>query len=131
MIDINILAVIACTVSSFALGGLWYSPIMFLKSWTKESGQVINTQAKHPSVVFIVSILLAFISSLAFAFWLGPNPVLSYSLAQSLIVGVCFVAASFGINYQFANKSTKLLLIDAGYHIIQFLLYGLILGLWH
>jgi hypothetical protein len=47
------------------------------------------------------------------------------------MVGGGFVAASFGINYQFANKPFVLWLIDGGYHVGQFLLYGLILGLWH
>ena len=45
--------------------------------------------------------------------------------------GACFVATSFGINYQFAQHSLKLWLIDAGYHALQFLLFALILGLWH
>ena len=30
-----------------------------------------------------------------------------------------------------ANKPTVLLLIDGGYHIVQFAIHGLILGLWH
>ena len=40
------------------------------------------------------------------------------------------VAASFGINYQFANRSALMWLIDGGYHTVQFGIYGLILGLW-
>ncbi len=47
------------------------------------------------------------------------------------LVGFGFVAASFGINYQFAQRSFKLWLIDGGYHTVQFLLFGVILGLWH
>ena len=41
------------------------------------------------------------------------------------------MATSFGINYQFSNRSPVLLGIDGGYHVGQFLLFGLILGLWH
>jgi hypothetical protein len=52
------------------------------------------------------------------------------ALVQGVAVGLGLVAASFGINYQFANRSTLLLLIDGGYHTVQFALYGLILGLW-
>ena len=47
------------------------------------------------------------------------------------LVGFNFVGASFGINYQFAARSFKLWMIDAGYHTTQFMLFGLILGLWH
>ena len=50
---------------------------------------------------------------------------------KGLLVGAGFVAASFGINYQFAQRSFKLWLIDSGYHIVQFMVFGLVLGLWH
>lgn len=36
-----------------------------------------------------------------------------------------------GINYQFANRSIKLWLIDGGYHAVQFVLFGLVFGLVH
>jgi hypothetical protein len=31
----------------------------------------------------------------------------------------------------FANRSALLWLIDGGYHTAQFVLFGLIIGLWH
>ena len=42
-----------------------------------------------------------------------------------------FVGASFGINCQFAQRSFKLWLIDGGNHAVQFIVFGLVLGLWH
>jgi hypothetical protein len=50
---------------------------------------------------------------------------------QGLLAGAAIVGASFGINYQFAGRSTKLWLIDSGYHTAQFCIYGLVIGLWH
>ena len=47
------------------------------------------------------------------------------------MIGLAWVAMSFGINYAFAQRSLKLWLIDAGYHVLQFTLYGLVIGLWH
>ncbi len=35
------------------------------------------------------------------------------------------------INYQFADRPTSAILIDGGYFIAQFLIYAVILGLWH
>ena len=52
-------------------------------------------------------------------------------MAYGLLAGAGMVAASFGINCQFANRSLTLWLIDGGYHTVQFLLFGLVLGLWH
>jgi hypothetical protein len=44
--------------------------------------------------------------------------------------GVAKPGTSFGINYQFAGNRTTLWAIDGGYHTVQFVLYGLIIGLW-
>lgn len=53
---------------------------------------------------------------------------LSFLLA---LVGVAFVAASFGIHDPFASRSVNLWLIDGGYHAVLFTLFGVVLGLWH
>ena len=45
------------------------------------------------------------------------SPVMA--LSQGLLVGAGVVAASFGINYQFANRPAILWLIDGGYHSVQ------------
>ena len=71
------------------------------------------------------------INAVAFAVLLGPDPALPLAVHHGALVGVAFVATSFGINYAFARRSLTLWLIDGGYHVLQFVLYGLILGLWH
>ncbi|MBF5041627.1 DUF1761 domain-containing protein [Aggregicoccus sp. 17bor-14] len=132
MNGINLWAVLLAAVSSFFLGGLWYSKLMFLGPWSRAAGPLPHqTEQKHPARVFGVSFLFALLAAVAFAFWLGPQPPLGAALRQGLIAGFCFVAASFGVNYQFANRSPLLWLIDGGYHTAQFLLFGLVLGLWH
>ena len=66
-----------------------------------------------------------------FAGLLGPNPRCTCACTRRCWSALAFVATSFGINYAFAQRSLKLWLIDGGYHLLQFALYGLILGLWH
>jgi hypothetical protein len=124
-------AILVAAVASFLLGGPWYSPALFGNAWNRESGDSRPKGQGHPAKVFGVSFLFSLIAATAFAYWLGPNPPLSYALSHGLLAGACFVAASFGINYQFANRSFLLWLIDGGYHTVQFLLFGLVLGLWH
>jgi hypothetical protein len=34
------------------------------------------------------------------------------------------------LNYQFERRPAKLLLVNGGYHTVQYTLYGAILGLW-
>lgn len=125
----NILAVLVAAVSSFLLGGLWYSPVLFGRLWNAENGGV--KQSGHPAKVFGVAFLFSLVAATCFASWLGSAPPLETALKAGALAGVGFVAASFGINYQFAQRSFKLWLIDGGYHAVQFVLFGLILGLWH
>ena len=132
MSQINVAAVLVAAVSSFLVGGLWYSPKLFGNVWNRENGSNPKAgEGSHPAKVFGVSFVFSLIAAFAFATWLGPEPALSNAITRGLLAGFGMVAASFGINYQFANRSTTLWLVDAGYHTVQFLLFGVILGLWH
>lgn len=110
-------------------GGLWYSPFFCLKSWLKESGVVMSKP--HSAKTYILSFLLMLIAAIVFAFFLGSNMPLGQSIIIGLVSGFAWSGTSFGINYAFAGRSFRLWLIDAGYHVGQFGLYGLILGAWH
>ncbi len=122
-------AVLVAAAATFALGGLWYSPALFGRLWNRENGGV--PQSGHPAKVFGVSFVFSIVAATSFALWLGSSPSLETALKAGALAGFGFVAASFGINYQFAQRSFKLWLIDGGYHAAQFTLFGLILGLWH
>jgi hypothetical protein len=130
MQSLNWQAITVAALSSFLLGGLWYSKVLFGTVWNLEA-DTAKAGFGHPAKVFGRSFLFAFVAAAGFAYWLGPNPALEIALQRGLLVGVCFIATSFGINYQFANRSTVMWLIDGGYHTVQFLLFGLVLGLWH
>lgn len=129
--DINFLAVVAATLSSFLLGGVWYSPLLFLQPWNRAMGRDETSSRGHPARVFGSSFVFAFVAALAFAALLGPAPELGPAIQFGLIISLCFVVTCFGINYQFANRPVSALLIDGGYHSGQFLLYAVVLGLWH
>ena len=124
----NHVATIVAAASSFALGGLWYSPALFGTAWNRENGGV--PPPGHPAGVFGAAFVFSLLAAYAFAWWLGPAPPLEDALAKGGLAGA-MVASSFGINYRFAQRSGRLWLIDGGYHLAQFLLFGLVLGLWH
>jgi hypothetical protein len=124
-------AVLVAAVSSFLLGGLWYSPVLFHKLWNREAGRGVNPQKmQHPGRVFGLAFVFALIAAAAFAWWLGPDPQLRDALGKGLAAGAGMVGASFGINYQFADRSFLMWAIDAGYHTLQFVLFALVLALW-
>lgn len=131
MVEINYLAVLVAAVSAFVLGGAWYSPALFGKVWSREAG-VTEEMAKqgHPAKVFGGAFVLSLLAAGSFAVFLGTTPWKAATF-HGFVAGLFWVAASFGINYLFAQRSFKLWLIDGGYHTLQFTLYGLIIGLWH
>ncbi|NLA68281.1 MAG: DUF1761 domain-containing protein [Gammaproteobacteria bacterium] len=119
--------VLLAAASSFVVGGLWYSPVLFGKAWNRENGGV--PQAGHPAKVFGTSFAFSLVAAACFAILAGPSPGLESALRLGALVGAGLVATSFGINYQFAQRTLKLWLIDGGYHVAQFLLFGVVFGL--
>lgn len=130
MADFNALAVLAATMGSFVLGGLWYSPLLFARPWQAAAGlSDEQLKAGNPVVIFGGSFVLAFIASATFAMFLGKAPGLNFGLGAGFCAGLCWVASSFGINALFEHRPLGLTLINAGYHTLQFTLIGAILGL--
>ena len=126
----NYLAVLVAALSSFLLGGLWYSRMLFGPTWQRAAGDTREKKDGHPAKVFGLSFIFALVASAAYASLLPMPESVSAAGVQGLCVGAGIVAACFGINYQFANRSGALWLIDAGYHTLQFGIYGVILGGW-
>jgi hypothetical protein len=127
---LNWLAVVAAAVSAFVLGGIWYGPL-FKHAWCREAGIDMHGVKRHPAGVFGTAFVAALVAAAAFAWWIGPAPELEYAVRHGVLAGLGIAGMSFGINYAFAGRSLKLWLIDAGYHTLQFALYGMILGAWH
>ena len=130
MSNLNVLAIIVAALSSFLLGGLWYSPALFGARWQRAAGDTRKMGGGHPAKVFGLSFLFALVAAFVYAVVVPEPSSAAIAVAQGLAIGAGVVAASFGINYQFANRSTVMWLIDGGYHTLQFGIYGLILGLW-
>ena len=128
--EVNFFAVIAAALAAFVVGGVWYSPKLFGKLWAKHSNQPTEKK-RHKPFVYLFSLLFYFISAWAFALLIGPDATVLLAVYAGAAVGLLFVMMCFGINYLFSGRSVVLLLIDGAYHIVQFLIYGLVLGLWH
>src|SRR5688572_27171927 len=131
MPEVNYLAVLTAAIASFILGGIWYSPVLFAKTWQREAGlSEEQLKSANMALIFGLAFVCSVIASLVFALFLGPRPSLVLGLGAGFSAGLCWVASSFGINYLFERKSLKLFLINGGYHTLQFTLIGLILSVW-
>ena len=127
---LNFFAILVAALSSFVIGGLWYSPFMFGKAWMAENGfkdeDLQGGMGKTFGLSFILSLIIAF----NLAAFLGSDATLSWGLTAGALAGIGWVATAMGITYLFERKSLRLFLIDAGYHAVTFTLMGGILGLW-
>lgn len=131
MPEIDYWAVLAAAVSSFVLGGMWYSPVLFGRIWQHAAGlSDVQLRSGNLALIFGLSLVLSLLMAVVFALLLGPNPSLGKGLGTGALAGSCWVAASFGMNYLFERKSLTLFLINGGFHTVQFTLIGLVLALW-
>jgi hypothetical protein len=132
MPEVNYLAVATAAIATFVIGGLWYSPVLFGKTWQREVGLSDEQLARgNMARIFGTALVLSVVASFVFALFLGPRPSMPLGIGAGFSAGLCWVASSFGMNYLFARRSLKLFFIDGGYHTLQFTLIGLVLALWH
>lgn len=130
MPEVNYLAVIVAALSSFVLGGLWYSPLLFARPWMALTGLTEERlKGSNMALVFGGAFVLSLLGAFVFALFIGPM-ALGPATAAGFAAGLAWVAGSFGINYLFERKSLKLWMINGGYHVLQYTLIGAILGAW-
>lgn len=129
---INFFAVFVAALCSFAVGGLWYSPLLFGKSWMQESGMTEEKIKKgNMPVIYALTFLLSVIIAMTFERFLPLHATWRLGAAAGALAGLGWVSTAFGITYLFEQKSSKLFLINAGYHAVTFIVMGAILGSWH
>ena len=132
-ISFNYLAILTATVSTFMLGGLWYSPLMFGRVWMQEMGFTDESLKAKGDVgrIMGVSFVLELIMAFNLAAFLGVKATLGFGLFAGAAAGFGWVALSLGVTYLFERKPLRLFLINGGYHGVAFTIMGAILGAWH
>src|SRR5688572_24405671 len=121
---VNYLGALVAALSTFLVGGLWYSPILFARPWMEANG-LTDEDLKRGGMarIFGGSFVLALVSSVNLAFFLADGkPSLGWGIAAGALAGVGWVATSLGTTYLFERKPLKLYAIDAGYHVVTFML---------
>ena len=115
----------------FVQGGLWYS-LLFGKAWMAPTGITAERAAEaNQARIFGIAFVWSLLGAYVFAMFLGPQPAPAFAAGVGFLAGLFWVTGSLAINYQFERRPAKLLLINGGYHTLQYTLYGAILGLWH
>jgi hypothetical protein len=131
MEHLNIWAVLVAALSTFLIGGLWYSPAVFGKAWMKENGFTEESLKNSNMVkIFGLTFFLALIAAFNLAMFMGPEDKPEMGAMWGFLAGFGWVATFIGTHYLFERKSFRLFLINAGYSIVTLTLMGVILAWW-
>ena len=129
---INYFAVLAAAVSTFVLGGLWYSPLLFGKAWMRANNfSDADVQTFSKARMFGWSIIFSVVMALNLAMFLAaPDTNASWGATAGALAGLGWVAMSIAIIGLFENKSWGYIAINGGYVTVAFTIMGLIIGAW-
>jgi hypothetical protein len=130
MFEINLPGAAVAALATFVIGGPWYSNALFGERWRRAMGVSAEAKPGHPARVFGLAYVFSFVATAFLSTLIASGAGALIGLRIGLVIGLCIVATSFGVNYMFANRPATALLIDGGYHVAQFAAFGLILGLW-
>lgn len=132
---INWLAVLAAGISTMVVGYVWYGPLFAktwsaLTGWTEEKVRALGSasMARQYGFTFVLALFMSFVMAHLLKA-VGAQTAVDGALT-GLIVGLGFVATSFGTVYLFERQSPKLYGINVGYQIVIMVVVALILTLW-
>ncbi len=126
--NLNWLAIIVAALSTFIIGGIWYSA--FEKPWVAANNFTAEDLKKRKMpLVFGLSFFFSFIMSVNLAMFIG-NEDLAFGTIAGFMTGFGWVAFAIAIISLFENRPLKYVLINSGYMIVSFTLMGAILGAW-
>ena len=136
---INWLAVVACVVVSMISGSLWYNPRTFFPAWWKGIGKQegdVPGMAGSMGVTWALTVLSSVVQAVFMALMVnalgslmgGPN--LSTGAITGFLIWLGFVAPTYLVNKLFAGHGLKVWAIEVGNHLLNFVLFGAILGAW-
>jgi membrane-associated HD superfamily phosphohydrolase len=131
-VSINHLAVIVAALSDFVIGALWYSPLLFVKVWMRETGLTEAKMSKdNPIIKYGLTLVFSLVITYNLAFFLG-DPAMKFSdyVLYSALAGFGWASMAVGILSLFEMRGWRLMLINWGYVTIAFVTKGVILGLW-
>jgi hypothetical protein len=136
--DINYLAVLVCAILAMVLGFTWYGPL-FGKKWMRISGlDNIDEARKKEMMKGVWKLYLAQFALVLFQLYVLAHFVLGWATVSgvhsSLWLWVGFVMPTVAMSCMWTNDSAKVawtkFLIQAGYQLVAFIMFGLILGSW-
>ncbi len=138
--SINWLAVVACVILSMVSGAIWYNPKTFFPAWWKGIGKSesdVPGAAGSMAMTWVLTILASFVQAVFMSLMVtamgsmtpgGATLVSGATAGFMLWLGL--IAPTSLVNKLFAGHGLKVWAIEAGNHLVNFVLFGAILGAW-
>jgi hypothetical protein len=126
--ELNWLAVIVSAVSTFLVGGIWYT--ILDKVWTKANGFIPGfLKSRNMGLVFGLSLVLSLIMALNLALFIG-KAGFEFGLIAGFLTGLGWVVPAFGIVALFEKKPLAYVMVNGGYMVVSFIIMGAVIGAW-
>jgi hypothetical protein len=132
---INIVAIVVAAVAGWLAGAAWY--MSFGRLWVAALGKTreeMQAQRKKPGAFlpFVYSfgalVIMAWMMAGVMGH-LGPGQVtVKNGVISGAFLWFGFVITTMAVNYSFAGRSARLLLIDGGHWLLVLVLIGAIVG---
>ena len=138
MLPVNYLAILLAGVVYYAIGALWYSPMLFGKLWSKLNGfdkrskEEWEKMKKGMGKKYAMTFLGCLISACVLAIFIKMMAVQTFmgGFRTGFLAWVGFAATAQFANWVYSGKSKDLFIIDTTYPLVAYLLMGIILALW-
>ena len=136
--NINWIAVVVCVVVSMISGSLWYNPKTFFPVWWKGIGKSDKEVPgmENMGMTWALTVLSSFVQAVSMSLIVSAmgsltgGPTLGSGALTGFMAWLGFVAPTYLVNKLFAGHGLKIWAIEAGNHLINFILFGAILGAW-
>jgi hypothetical protein len=129
---VNWFAIAAAVVSTFVIGGLWYSPLLFVNSWLEMSGlqkQVFDAGLRRALLADLFSAAATALTLNQVIRWSGAAGFAS-GLLIALVVWVGFVASVLLTQVTYEHRPFAFFAISSGYRLVTLEAMGVILSTW-
>jgi len=138
MSEVNLLAVLIAAIAAMVVGSLWYSKAVMGKQWMHAAGFHANDEAtmahmkknapKAYVAMFVGALVMAFVMAM-FVYRMSAQSV-SGGMELGFWAWLGFAMPMKVGDVMFNNRNKKLIWIDGGYQLVNFLVMGAIVGGW-
>jgi len=124
-------AILVAGIVGYVAGALWYwawsKPWMEAQGFTPESMKANQSPVPY-LVAFVANVVMAGMLAGLMAHLAFGDVTIRNGIVSAAAVWLGFVATTQTVNYGFARRAVKLLLIDSGHWLVVLLLQGVVIG---